>query len=180
MTTRGALLRRELTTRDARAVLLRPAREEDAAALVSLRDAVAAEGEYIAARPGDRSVLEEQASHAALLREGGLAVLAESDGRAVAHLTVNRRSPPNSDTGDLAIIVENSFRDVGLGRAMMTMAIDWARAVALRRISLWVFAGNERAIGLYHALGFADEGRGRTRCGAAAGERECVLMGLRL
>jgi ribosomal protein S18 acetylase RimI-like enzyme len=181
MTLRAALLRRTFTLKSGRALLVRPARESDAPALVALRDSVAAEGEFILATPGDRSVLEEELSLAAVLSEGSLSIVGEVDGELAGHLLVQRRSEAHvSHIGDLAIIVENKHRDLGLGRSLLTVAIEWARAVGLVKLSLGVLTTNERAIALYHSIGFVDEGVRRAHIRMDEGARDLLLMGLRL
>jgi RimJ/RimL family protein N-acetyltransferase len=178
---RRSLLRREGVTAGGRRFLLRPTRGEDAEALVRLRDAVAAEREFIAAVPGERSVVEEGLALAGLLAEGGLSLTLEVDGGVAGHLLVHRRNEPGETSiGDVAIIVENAHRGAGLGRALMETAIDWSRRVGLEKLCLGVFTGNQRAISLYRSLGFREEGTQHTRVHLPDGERELLLMGLRL
>lgn len=168
-------------TADGRAYLLRPASDRDADQLVALHDSVAAEREYIAAVPGERTALEETLTLAALLAEGGLSIVIEADARVVGHLVVHRGTDTDAmHRGDLAIIVANTHRDVGLGRLLMETAIEWACAVGMTRLSLGVFTTNVRAIGLYRSLGFADLGVRRARMPPPEGERELLLMGLAL
>ena len=181
MTTRTALLRREGDTRDGRRYLMRPANERDAAALVALQDAVAAEGGLIAAAPGARSVVEEMVSHDALLAGGGLSIVVEVDGTLAGHLEVRRGTEPHSaHRGELAIIVGNEYRGQGLGRILMETAIEWSRAVGLVMLSLAVFSSNARAISLYRAVGFAGSGTAPTRIRTHDGERDLLLMNLTL
>jgi len=82
--------------------------------------------------------------------------------------------------GEIAILVSNAQRGAGLGRALMEMAIDWARAVGLAKLSLRVFPDNERAIALYRSLGFRDEGLVRGEVRMPSGDRDMLLMGLAL
>jgi RimJ/RimL family protein N-acetyltransferase len=177
VTIQMALLRRAGRLRDGRAFVVRPMSEDDAAAVVALRDAVAAEGTYIAARPGERTVTEELLAHTGLLSQGGLAVVADVDNTLAGHLLVQRRVD-EGDTADLAIIVSNSARDGGLGREMMRTAMEWAGAVRLQRLCLCVFDDNDRAIALYRSLGFSDTG-GAT-CDIPGGQRPVRLMRLDL
>ncbi len=65
-------------------------------------------------------------------------------------------------------------RGVGWGRAMLTAALDWARANAssplgVRRVELGVLASNPGAAALYRSVGFVEEGRYRQRFRQADG-----------
>ena len=177
---RAALLRRE-GIQEGHRYLVRPSVSEDAAALTELRDAVAAEGDLIAAVPGERSALEEELSLIGLVGEGGLSLTLDVDDAVAGHLMVRRRRGPRFDhVGEIAIIVHNTQRGLGFGRTLMQVAIDWAGAVGITKLSLGVFPDNERAIRLYRSLGFVDEGIARGEVRMPDGERDLLLMGLRL
>jgi len=146
-----------------------------------MRNEVAAEGDYIAAVPEQRSALEEQLSLSSLLSEGGLSLTLEVDGRVAGHLTARRLSGRHeTHVGEIAIAVHNSARGVGLGRALMETAIDWARAVRMSKLALGVFPSNQRAINLYRSLGFVDEGTLPRKVATPGGDRDLMLMGLQL
>jgi RimJ/RimL family protein N-acetyltransferase len=180
MTQRAALLRREGTVSGKR-YLVRPSQSEDARALAELRDLVAAEGDFIAAVPGEHSSLEEELAMTALVSEGGLTLTLEVDGAITGHLMVRRRRGPRySHGGEIAIIVHNAQRGFGFGRMMMEMAIDWAGAVGINKLSLAVFPDNARAIGLYRSLGFVEEGVARAEVRMPDGQRDLLLMALLL
>jgi ribosomal protein S18 acetylase RimI-like enzyme len=178
MSTRAALLRREGVARDGRRYLIRPSGDSDAAALLSVRHSVAAEGDLIAAAPGEGSALEEQLTLAGLLSQGGLSLTLEVEGRVAGHLMARRVDAGAGEEAEIAIAVQNSARGVGLGRTLMETAIDWARAVRVTRLVLGVFPTNIRAITLYRSLGFRD---GPLRPGpATSGGRKLLLMSLSL
>ena len=181
MAARLALLRREGTTRDGRSFLVRPAAVEDAQALVALRDEVAAEGGLIAATPGERSVLEEELSLSTLVGEGGLPLTLVVAGEVAGQLLVSRRPERyHSHIGEVAIIVSNRCRGLGLGRQLMETAVEWARAVGLTKLSLAVFTSNEPAIRLYRSLGFEEEGTRRAHVLLPDGPRDILVMALLL
>ena len=181
MVTRLALLRREGTTPDGRSYVIRPAAREDAPALVALRDAVAAERTLIAAAPGERSVVEEELSLSTLVSQGGLPLTLVVEGAVCGQLMVSRRTERfYSHIGEVAIIVSNECRGQGLGRQLMETAIEWARAVGIAILSLSVFTSNERAIALYRAVGFEQEGLRRAQVLLADGPRDVLLMALHL
>lgn len=57
------------------------------------------------------------------------------------------------------LIVRDGWEKQGVGRAMMTAMIDLAdNWLNLRRLGLFVFTGNERAVRLYRSFGFEIEG----------------------
>lgn len=181
MTARREFLRREGTTRDGRKFTIRPTSPRDAPGIVALQDAVAAEGGLIAATPGDRSAFEEEMLLSRIVAVGGVSLTLEVDGELSGRLLVNRRvERDQAHIGDVAIIVANTSRGLGLGRALMEMAIEWARAVRLEQLGLAVFITNVRAISLYRSLGFVDEQVLPKRVRLPDGDRDVLLMGLRL
>lgn len=59
----------------------------------------------------------------------------------------------------LGVYVLKSWRDQGVGKALMTRCIEWASASpVVERIELEVYAHNARAIHLYEKFGFEREG----------------------
>lgn len=68
--------------------------------------------------------------------------------------------------GSLGMGVASGWRGLGLGRALLTAGVGWARAhPGLERLELSVLHTNEAGSRLYRSLGFAEEGRqaGRIR-----------------
>ncbi|HEY6379391.1 MAG TPA: GNAT family N-acetyltransferase [Candidatus Dormibacteraeota bacterium] len=175
----GALLRRHLRTPDGRTLLIRPAASEDAEALVALRDAVAAEGRWLAAAPGERSPLEERIALAQLSSTGGLCVIAEVDGRLSAQLTVIRpHGGYQAHLGEVSLSVAAQARGIGLGSALLAVAAEWAQAVGIAKLWLAVFPDNERALAVYARAGYVEEGRQRDHVRVAGESRDLLLMGL--
>ena len=93
----------------------------------------------MAAEPGERTVLEESLALAGLVSHGGLALVAEVEGRLAAQLAVHRRQGRyEGHRGDLSITVARDDREQGLGRALVETAVDWSRAVRLGKLTLGV------------------------------------------
>jgi ribosomal protein S18 acetylase RimI-like enzyme len=181
MTTTRAVLRREGLTPRARPYVIRPSEDADAPGLAGLIDAVAGEGELIAAVPGEPDTIEQSARLVSIVLDGGLTLTLEVDGAPAGNVMVQRRAGSHyAHVGEIAILVSNAQRGAGLGRALMEMAIAWARAVGLAKLSLRVFPDNQRAIALYHSLGFEDEGLVRGEVRMPSGDRDMLLMGLAL
>lgn len=176
-----ALLRREGIAGDGAPYLIRPARDEDAPGLAELIDAVAAEGDYIVAVPGETETLEQSARLVSITLEGGLSLTLEIDGAVAGNVMVHRRAGRHyAHVGEIAILVSNDRRGAGFGRSLLEMAIAWCRTVGIAKLGLRVFTTNERAIALYRSLGFVDEGVARGEVRMPGGDRDVLCMALRL
>ena len=68
---------------------------------------------------------------------------------------------------DLGLMVAKTHRRLGIGRALLEQAVEWARGVGVTKLELHVFPHNEPAIRLYERFGFEREGfrRGHFRNG---------------
>jgi ribosomal protein S18 acetylase RimI-like enzyme len=55
-------------------------------------------------------------------------------------------------------MVASGYRRRGTGRALLEMAVEWARASGVSKLELHVFPHNEAAIKLYESFGFEREG----------------------
>ncbi len=80
----------------------------------------------------------------------------------------------------LEVMVDQRHRGHGIGKALMYAALEWARHNdMLAKVSLAVFDDNERAIALYRAAGFVEEGHRSGEYREANGSlRGDVLMSL--
>ena len=140
---------------------IRRARPADAAALVELAQAVAEEPEaWLAAERAWRSAGEERRYLRTLARYPHAAVLvAEFDGRVVARLSLARDPhPASAHVADLGLMVAAPYRRLGIGRALLDAAVDWARGADVRKLELHVFPHNQPALALYEQFGFEREG----------------------
>jgi putative acetyltransferase len=82
--------------------------------------------------------------------------------------TFNRRKLDGVVT--VGMMCDHGWRGAGLGRAMLTRALEWARASpAVRRVELGVLATNTGAAALYRSVGFVEEGCFRDRFRQADG-----------
>jgi RimJ/RimL family protein N-acetyltransferase len=83
------------------------------------------------------------------------------DERVVGHVDLTGGSLYSSlHRARLGIGVEREYRGQGIGSALITAALAWARREhKLRWIDLSVFAHNLRALRLYERLGFRETGR---------------------
>jgi len=140
---------------------VRPAEPRDAAELVALARAVAAEPEgWLITNGAWRGTLEERRYLRAVRRFRDAAVfVAESDGEIVGRLSVSRDvHPASKHVADLGLMVARPYRRRGIGAQLMQAAEDWARRAGVRKLELHVFPHNGPAIALYERLGYRREG----------------------
>ena len=132
----------------------REAGPEDAGEIVRLIAAVAAENRWIRTElPFDMA--ERAQRMAAAMSAGDMVTLfVESDGTVVGELTLLFRE----DRAALAMVIDAKYRGRGYGRALLSLAIDKARARETNRIELAVYAHNPQALKLYRSVGFVESG----------------------
>jgi mycothiol synthase len=124
-------------------LLLRPARREDAEAIVEL-DAVA-----FVLPSLTPAVAREQIERAPVLR-----VLEDTTrGRAIGYLQLGIHPAATGYLAELAVHPDQQRR--GLGEAMLRWALAWFRSQGLTSAALQVNTDNAPAIALYRKLGFA-------------------------
>lgn len=156
---------RTCTARSGVAYEVRPATPGDGADLVGIIRRVADEGAYTLTESDE--VNSDAAAMGARVAEawrvGGLWLVATIDGRIVGELSgrpgSRRRIAHRLRFG---LSVESAWRGQGIGRALIEVMLEWARAnERIEKVVLGVFADNTRAISLYRSMGFEEEGRRR-------------------
>ena len=142
-------------------IRIRAAEPGDAQALVALAAEVGREqGAWLLTTEAWRSSTDEKRYLRAVRRHADAAVFAvEDDGVIVGRLSLARDVHPASHhVADLGLMVGLSHRRLGIGRALLEQAVDWARSTGVTKLELHVFPWNEPAIALYTSFGFEREG----------------------
>lgn len=144
--------------------VIRSAVDGDAALLLeyareNLRDgtgSVTTLDEFTLTVEDERKFLIEHAQ-----KPGWLALLAEVNGQVVGFNGFRNNARTRlAHNGMLGISVRRDFRGRGVGEALLSTLIAWAREnPIIDKVSLAVFADNVPAIALYKKLGFKEEGR---------------------
>lgn len=166
--------------------IIRPAMQDDAAALIALlRENLAEPGNLLLLEPREFTfTLEQEREFIAALQTSPNSTLLVADvaGELVASLSCRGGGrAATRHCGTLGIMVAAAWRDRGVGRALMEEAIAWARSTGLlKRLDLSVLDGNDRAIHLYRKLGFQLEGRQRAAVYKGGRYIDNLLMGLPL
>jgi RimJ/RimL family protein N-acetyltransferase len=164
---------------------VRPADPSDAEALTRLAEEVSAEPEgwLISANGEWRSVGDERRYLKALRRYPNAAVVVaeRSDGEIVGRLSLARDThPASAHVADLGLMVAKDARGNGVGRALMSEAVEWSRGSGIRKLELHVFPWNAPAIRLYERSGFKREGLRKGQYLRSGEEVDAILMAYRL
>jgi len=160
-------------------VEIRRAEPTDAEQLVELGRAVGSEPEgWLISVDGWRSVADERRYLKAIRRYPHAAVfVAEDEGRIVARLSLARdQHPASAHVADLGLMVANTHRRQGIGRALLETAVMWAREAEIEKLELHVFPWNEPAIQLYEKFGFEREGYRKRHYRRGRDTADAILM----
>jgi RimJ/RimL family protein N-acetyltransferase len=142
--------------------MIRVARASDAEALHALQCRLDEQSSWMLLEPGERGSSDDGV-HARLTAQtatGSFDLVAEDEAEVlIGWLAVEvlpyRRA---RHVGYLVLGVDASAAGRGLGRALISAALDECRARAVRRLELTVMTDNLRAINLYLRTGFEVEG----------------------
>lgn len=155
---------KKVQLRSGNAIHLRPANQDDATDLLYLLEAVVAEQVYIGMEMPSADADDERSWIRQLQnRRRVLLLVADDNGRAVGMLTLTpgQFGQKDAHVAALGLMVAPTHRGMGIGRAMVEYAVEWAREHEYEKIQLQVFSSNTRALSLYETLGFEEEGRRR-------------------
>ena len=151
---------------------IRPAEDADRHPLALLFARVAEERDGIAAEPPID--VERRAASVDLERT----FVAAASGEVVGNIFVIESG---FGFGEVGMFVAPEWRGRGVGAALVSAAIEWAKARGLHKLTLSVFPHNDAAIALYRKFGFTDEGLHPQHLRRANGELWDLLdMGLML
>lgn len=158
---------------------IRPFDDRDAAATVAIIEQD--QGRADSSAPQRLTAMEQTLVVSGILARKGISLVAEVAGDVVGHVVCARdEDARRSHCGAVAIIVDNSWRGRGVGKALLGRLIAEARQAGLRRLALEVLPDNQSAIRLYESVGFVQEGVLRGAVEMAHGDGDIVVMGLLL
>lgn len=154
---------RKCRLEDGSSLIIREARQQDAAELLEFLPRTFDETDYlIMTRPEFDKTLDQEADFLGKVAASKtqLALVAHLDDELVGLLTfIGRDLERVRHTGEVGVIVSQSHWGRGVGRNLMLALHSWARANPLiTKIDLRVRLSNRRAITLYEDLGYQVEG----------------------
>jgi len=133
--------------------------DADAERVAALIDSVARERRYLASTVGF-PVDSTRAFVASVQAAGGVHVVAVASGEVIGWCDILPHPFEGMQhVGRLGMGVQKDHRSRGVGRELLSVAVQKAFAGALDRIELEVFASNRSAVRFYQTFGFECEGR---------------------
>jgi len=164
------------------AISIREAKPEDAHLLAEAERQIAIQPGFLISRPQEILAENFQKKIKYLSKtQNGKYIIAEIEGKLVGHALLDPLPfEAIQHVVHLTIAVHNGWQNQGIGQAMLSFLIHWAKqSSVVEKIELHVRSSNSRAIALYQKLGFQEEGRLRRRVKIKNSEYlDDVLMGL--
>ena len=160
-------------------VIVRPARPRDAGSFLDLYRAVAAEGRFIRTERVTGSVRAYRRRLRASWTEREATLVALAGDRVVGSLGIQRdEHPVTRHVATLGMHVGADWRGMGIGTALLSEALRWARSVGVEKLELSVYPDNLAAREMYRRFGFVEEGTLVRHSKKSYGYEDEVLMGL--
>ncbi|MFO1443737.1 GNAT family N-acetyltransferase [Bacillus sp. Bva_UNVM-123] len=145
---------------------IRTALPNDADRIISFTRNIMAEAPFLLTTEAEFKVTSEQQKQ--FLQDvfdsrGKLALAAEMEDEIIGFLDFhNGHKQRIQHQGSFGMSVNQHYRNKGVGKALLTVLLDWAKENPLiEKVCLEVFADNQHAIELYKKFGFVEEGRKR-------------------
>lgn len=136
--------------------------ESDSEAFLLLGKTLDEETQFMMLEPGERNLtVEEQRQRilAVLGRDNQTILVAEEENRLVGFLGIfGEGFRRNQHCAYIVIGILQAYTGQGIGKQLFAAAEAWALEKGLHRLELTVMRHNDRAIRLYHQMGFMVEG----------------------
>lgn len=151
-----------ITLKDGRTALLRAVCKEDAIPMIAYLKACYEQTPYLMRYPDEFAVTAEQEAtylERQLVSPDVLMLVCEVEGKLARNCQLDLNCwRKTRHRGQVAIALLKDYWGLGIGTAMFKEMIEKARQEKLEQLELEVIEGNQRAIGLYHKMGFVFTG----------------------
>ena len=138
-------------------ITIRPARMEDAEALVALINPIIRAGGTTAIE--QEISLDDQRLFIAASTGKSLFHVAEADGGVIGFQTVTPNKSLPEDVGDIATFVARGRNRNGVGQQLAEATFAAAKAAGWRELNATIRADNAQGLGYYKKIGFRETGR---------------------
>lgn len=153
-----------ITLKDGRNCILKPPETEKAEEMIGYLKQIAGETQYMTRYPDEvKKDVEDERAFINRTREDQKAVMivAEVDGKIAGTCSVfgsqDRRKLSHRCSMGIGLLED--YCEQGLGTAMLSMLIEFAKQMGYEVMELIVVGDNTRAQGLYRKYGFIESGR---------------------
>ena len=168
----------EVTLRDGRHVVVRPAEGRDLESLMRNANLVGAEQVYIMLDKLE-DLDEERRWLSSFDGVRKVLLVADAGGEVVGSADCDGGSyEKDRHVGRIGIAIRDGYREVGLGRILMIRVLNWMAVRGFEKAELAVFASNTRARRLYESLGFLEEGVRKNHVKIRGEYEDEVVMGM--
>lgn len=146
-------------------LLIRPAKLEDAQALLNNFRLMTQETEFLLYTPSEARAIDIRSEQTFIQSFGDnsrhLLLLAEVEGKIVGSVSVRQGNfQKTCHMGEMGIALQHAYWNLGIGRRLMTAMLRWAELhPEIKAIHFNVLANNEKAIQLYRNFDFIECGR---------------------
>lgn len=140
-------------------VTLRPARPEDAAAIISAVRSSSPDRSYVLMEIYGKDAAEQRENIERLDPGHNLFLVATAGGQVIGILALVDTLLCSTPMPALAVGIHlvRQWRGRGIGSAMLRYAMRWAEEHGYRRLEADIFTTNERSIHLFNKAGFREE-----------------------
>ena len=167
----------EPDTTSPQGVEIRPARPGDARSYLSMWSGVVEERRWVRTETVRHSVRRYRRMFRESVSGDHARLVAVASGAVVGNLSIERlQHPVNRHVATLGMAVDGPWRGKGVGTALLSAGLRWARFEGVEKISLEVYPGNTAAIALYRKFGFVEEGRLHRQSRKSYGYEDEVVM----
>jgi len=144
---------------DTTKVTLRPARPEDAAAIISAVRSSSQERSYVLMEIYGKDAAAQRAYIEKLDREHNLFLVATVNDQIIGILALLDRLVCSTPAPALAVGVHlvRDWRGRGIGSAMLRYGMRWAKEHGYRRLEADIFTTNKRSFHLFKKAGFQED-----------------------
>jgi len=152
---------KKVLLKDGSVLTIREASVWDARKIVEYMKEVTSETDFLITRPDEVYDVSTERSYIKMYRDDPrkLMLVGVIDKEIVSVLTFTGFGRKRTrHVGEFGISVKRRYWGLGIGTAMISSAIEWAKRNGFKRIQLEVLRSNERAISFYEKLGFKIEG----------------------